>query len=113
MFTDDLKEHQRKLEDSPSSSTRSLPSQGPVSDAPSFALREKHNKKSIRPPILFHREYEEPHGYLSQWYISSFTDPNTKQTYNCAEQYMMHHKALFRDDSTTAASILATPYPKD
>lgn len=26
---------------------------------------------------------------------------------------MMHHKALFRDDITTAASILATPYPKD
>ncbi|KAI5263814.1 DUF1768-domain-containing protein [Aureobasidium subglaciale] len=75
--------------------------------------REEHNKKSIRPPVLFHREYEEPHGYLSQWYISSFTDPSTNQTYNCAEQYMMHHKALFRNDDTTAASILATPYPKD
>ncbi|KAH0368918.1 DUF1768-domain-containing protein, partial [Aureobasidium melanogenum] len=75
--------------------------------------REKHNKKSIRPPVLFHREYEEPHGYLSQWYISSFTDPSTGQTYNCAEQYMMHQKAVFRHDDTTAASILATPYPKD
>lgn len=75
--------------------------------------REKHNKKSIRPPILFHREYEEPHGYLSQWYISSFTNPSTGQTYNCAEQYMMHQKAVFRHDDTTAASILATPYPKD
>ncbi|KAG9591930.1 DUF1768-domain-containing protein, partial [Aureobasidium melanogenum] len=75
--------------------------------------REKHNKKSIRPPVLFHREYEEPHGYLSQWYISSFTDPSTGQTYNCAEQYMMHQKALFRHDDTTAASILAMPYPKD
>lgn len=75
--------------------------------------REKHNKKSIRPPVLFHREHEEPHGYLSQWYISFFTDPSTGQTYNCAEQYMMHQKAIFRHDDTTAASILATPYPKD
>ncbi|KAH0306535.1 DUF1768-domain-containing protein, partial [Aureobasidium melanogenum] len=75
--------------------------------------REKHNKKSIRPPVLFHREYEEPHGYLSQWYISSFTDLSTGQTYNCAEQYMMHQKAVSRHDDTTAASILATPYPKD
>ncbi|KAH0160291.1 DUF1768-domain-containing protein, partial [Aureobasidium melanogenum] len=55
--------------------------------------REKHNKKSIRPPVLFHREYEEPHGYL--------------------KQYMMHQKAVSRHDDTTAASILATPYPKD
>lgn len=75
--------------------------------------REKHNKKSIRPPVLFHREYEEPHGYLSQWYISSFTDPSTNQSYNCAEQYMMHQKAVSRNDETTAAAILDTPYPKE
>lgn len=82
-------------------------------DSATHRGREKHNKKSLRPPVLFHREYEEPHGCLSQWYISSFTDHSTGQTYNCAEQYMMHQKAVFRHDDTTAASILATPYPKD
>lgn len=75
--------------------------------------REKHNKKSVRPPVFFHREYEEPHGYLSQWYLSSFTDPSTSQSYNCAEQYMMHQKAISRGDETTAADILKTPYPKE
>ncbi|TIA53418.1 DUF1768-domain-containing protein [Aureobasidium pullulans] len=113
-FTEDFEDTQeRGLELLPSSSITRLPPQGPASDTCSSAAREKHNKKSIRPPVLFHREHEEPHGYLSQWYLSCFTDPKTNQTYNCAEQYMMHHKALFRDDLTTAASILATPYPKD
>ncbi|KAH0292650.1 DUF1768-domain-containing protein [Aureobasidium namibiae CBS 147.97] len=75
--------------------------------------RERHNKKSVRPPLLFHREYEEPHGYLSQWFISSFTHPLTNHTYNCAEQYMMHQKAVSRGDQATAADILRTPYPKE
>ncbi|KAI4740182.1 DUF1768-domain-containing protein [Aureobasidium sp. EXF-12298] len=43
----------------------------------------------------------------------SVSDLSTGQTYNCAEQYMMHQKAVSRHDDTTAASILATPYPKD
>ncbi|KAI5193530.1 DUF1768-domain-containing protein [Aureobasidium subglaciale] len=104
--------HQREL---PMVSKTSQPTGKPpdVSDQSPSAPREKHNKKSIRPPVFFHREYEELHGYLSQWYISPFSDPSTNQIYNCAEQYMMHHKALFRNDETTAASILATPYPKD
>jgi ribA/ribD-fused uncharacterized protein len=75
--------------------------------------REKHNKKSVRPPVFFHREYEEPHGHLSQWYISSSTDPSTNQRYNCAEQYMMHQKAVSRNDETMATAILDTPYPKE
>jgi ribA/ribD-fused uncharacterized protein len=83
-----------------------------TSPSPSLS-REKHNKKSVRPPVFFHREYEEPHGYLSQWYISSFKDPTTNQTYNCAEQYMMHQKAVSRNDEIAAAAILDTPYPKE
>ncbi|KAI4748445.1 DUF1768-domain-containing protein [Aureobasidium sp. EXF-12298] len=80
---------------------------------PSTMSREKHNKKSVRPPVFFHREYEEPHGYLSQWFISPFTDPSTGQRYNCAEQYMMHQKAVSRNDETTATAVLDTPYPKE
>jgi ribA/ribD-fused uncharacterized protein len=99
------KHHHPQSSDDPlhEANTSSLPSMG----------REKHNKKSVRPPVLFHREYDEPHGYLSQWYISRFTDPTTNQTYNCAEQYMMHQKAVFRNEETAAAAILDTPYPKE
>ncbi|EME41237.1 hypothetical protein DOTSEDRAFT_73602 [Dothistroma septosporum NZE10] len=64
--------------------------------------------------IFFWREWEEPHGFLCQFYRCSFTsqvgespipdqeDSAIEQhTFNCAEQYMMYHKAL----------ILATPDP--
>ncbi|KAK6005270.1 hypothetical protein QM012_008049 [Aureobasidium pullulans] len=110
-----MKAEQSKCEDTTekmTANTQSSP-RDTTGDSTSFEGREKHNKKSVRPPVLFHREFDEPHGYLSQWYISSFTDPSTGQTYNCAEQYMMHQKAVFHHDDTTAASILATPYPKD
>jgi hypothetical protein len=67
--------------DGDSSDETQQPSDTPVHEtdtSPSSSMaREKHNKKSVRPPVFFHREYEEPHGYLSQWYISSFTDPKT------------------------------------
>lgn len=93
------------------------PSNAPIHEtdtsSPSSMVREKHDKKSVRPPIFFHREYEESHGYLSQWYISSFTDPSTNQRYNCAEQYMMHQKAVSRNDEAAATAILNTPYPKE
>jgi ribA/ribD-fused uncharacterized protein len=79
----------------------------------SSTAREKHNKKSVRPPVFFHRDYEEPHGYLSQWYISSFTDSSTDQRYNCAEQYMMHQKAVSRNEEAAATAILNTLYPKE
>jgi ribA/ribD-fused uncharacterized protein len=102
---------QQKHEES--SGEVSGPLDNPVHEAIPAIGREKHNKKSDRPPIFFHREYEEPHGYLSQWYISSFTDPSTNQRYNCAEQYMMQQKAVSRNDETTATAILDTPYPKE
>ncbi|CAD0082924.1 unnamed protein product [Aureobasidium vineae] len=107
-------QHSKNNDPLESSSRPSESSSHEVTINPSPPLgREKHNKKSIRPPVLFHREYEEPQGIFSQWYISSFTDPSTDQTYNCAERYMMHQKAVLCNDETSAASILATPYPKD
>jgi ribA/ribD-fused uncharacterized protein len=109
------KTHWYKHEDSSGEVSQPSDDALPERDAsPSSTLgREKHVKKSIRPPVFFHREDEEPHGYLSQWYISSFTDPSTSQRYNCAEQYMMHQKAVSRNDDTTATAILDTPYPKE
>ncbi|KAL9625620.1 MAG: hypothetical protein Q9160_000333 [Pyrenula sp. 1 TL-2023] len=54
-------------------------------------------------PIFFWREFEEPYGFMCQWYTSYFTDSSVHptHTFNCAEQYMMYRKAL----------ILATPDP--
>ena len=42
----------------------------------------------------FFWKVNELNGYLSQWYKSSFTINDIE--YNCAEQYMMHQKALGR-----------------
>lgn len=46
--------------------------------------------------IYFWRETEVPHGFLCQYYPSTFSDPSIHPThmFNCAEQYMMYRKAL-------------------
>ncbi|KAI7482615.1 hypothetical protein KC351_g5594 [Hortaea werneckii] len=56
-------------------------------------------------PVFFWREYEQPHGFLCQWYPSPFLAPQVHPThvFGCAEQYMMYRKAL----------LLATPEPND
>ncbi|KAI7087668.1 hypothetical protein KC356_g3944 [Hortaea werneckii] len=56
-------------------------------------------------PIFFWREYEQPHGFLCQWYPSPFVAPQVHPThvFGCAEQYMMYRKAL----------VLATPPEPD
>jgi len=48
----------------------------------------------------------EPNAYLSQWYPSAFKD-TSGETWSCAEQYMMYHKAMFFQDATTATAILS------
>ncbi len=47
---------------------------------------------------------------FSQWYRCSFTA--SEVTFNCAEQYMMHGKALLFGDAAVAAQILAVEHPK-
>ena len=48
-------------------------------------------------PIYFWREFEEPHGFLSQWYDSAFEVED--ETYHSAEMWMMIQKArLFGDE---------------
>jgi ribA/ribD-fused uncharacterized protein len=46
---------------------------------------------------------------FSQWHPSEFTVNGV--TYNCAEQYMMHQKALLFHDAAMAAQILAERSP--
>lgn len=49
-------------------------------------------------------------GIYSQWFKASFTVQGT--VYNCAEQYMMHQKALLFGDYEIAKQIMATKNPK-
>ena len=50
-------------------------------------------------PLFFWREFEEPYGFLSQWYESSFDVDGV--TYLTAEMWMMVQKArLFGDEVT-------------
>ncbi|XP_062509185.1 riboflavin biosynthesis protein VVA0006-like, partial [Corticium candelabrum] len=46
---------------------------------------------------------------FSQWYPASFTVGGI--TYNCAEQYMMHKKAVLFKDRQTADKVLSTTQP--
>lgn len=53
--------------------------------------------------ICFHNP-EEINGYLSNWYLSSFTIDNI--TFSSMEQYMMYKKAIQFDDFVIAKKIL-------
>ena len=58
--------------------------------------------------ICFHLT-NEPNGYLSNWYPSPFR--LNYVTYTCAEQYLMHQKALMFGDRRRAGAILASEDP--
>lgn len=47
---------------------------------------------------------------FSQWHRCSFHDGG--RTFNCAEQYMMHGKAMLFGDAAVAAEILAADHPR-
>lgn len=55
--------------------------------------------------ICFHNPNEE-YGFLSNWYLSTFTVEGT--IYSSVEQYMMWYKAISFGDYEVAAQILAT-----
>ena len=47
---------------------------------------------------------------FSQWYRCAFTEGGN--AFNCAEQYMMHGKAVLFRDAEMAAEILAADHPR-
>ena len=51
------------------------------------------------------------HGPFSQWYMRDFIVKDV--TYNCAEQYMMAHKARLFGDDDMYAQIMTSSNPKD
>jgi ribA/ribD-fused uncharacterized protein len=50
-------------------------------------------------------------GPLSQWHPSNFSVDGT--AFNCAEQFMMHRKAILFGDDAMASKILAADKPSD
>ena len=57
---------------------------------------------------FFHKP-EEPHGYLSNWYLSPFQLDGVQ--YSSVEQYIMHMKCMAFGDETSAKAVLATDDP--
>jgi len=49
--------------------------------------------------------------FLSQWHPARFTVEGVD--YNCAEQFMMHQKAILFDDKKMATKILITDKPHE
>ena len=50
-------------------------------------------------------------GPFSQWQKAGFTENDVE--FNCAEQYMMYHKAVLFNDMETAQEILKKSNPRD
>lgn len=52
-------------------------------------------------------------GPFSQWHSSYFWDHDVSLRYNCAEQYMMYHKALTFKDTRAMDKIMSLDHPRD
>lgn len=54
-------------------------------------------------PLFFWREFEEPYGFLSQWYEAPFTVEDV--TYASTEMWMMVQKARLFGDEVSASRL--------
>ncbi|CAK4034644.1 Hypothetical predicted protein [Lecanosticta acicola] len=62
-------------------------------------------------PLYFWREFEQPYGFLSQWYESPFEVDGI--TYQSAEMWMMVQKAKLFGDEVIAEQMLQTTVPSE
>ncbi|KAF2145160.1 uncharacterized protein K452DRAFT_244855 [Aplosporella prunicola CBS 121167] len=62
-------------------------------------------------PIYFWREYDEPYGFLSQWYDCAFEHAGV--TYRSAEMWMMVQKAQLFGDEEIAQAMLQAVSPEE
>lgn len=69
------------------------------------------NGDTSQGPIYFWREFEEPYGFLSQWYEDPFEVDGV--TYQSAEMWMMIQKALLFGDEESAQKMMQTTEPKE
>lgn len=60
--------------------------------------------------VFFHLP-EEPYGFLSNWYMSSFDLDGVH--YSSMEQYIMHQKCILFGDQSTAKKVLLTDDPSE
>ena len=60
--------------------------------------------------VFFHLP-EEPYGFLSNWYLSSFDLDGVH--YSSMEQYIMYQKCVLFGDQTTARKVLLTEDPSE
>ena len=60
---------------------------------------------------MIQRVYPFLKSFLSQWHTAYFTVDGIE--YNCAEQYMMHQKAILFGDEKMAAKILTVDKPHE
>ncbi|KAK8159158.1 DUF1768-domain-containing protein [Phyllosticta citrichinensis] len=63
-----------------------------------------------RRTLYFFREFEEPYGFLSQWYERPFVVDGTP--FKCAEMWMMAQKAACFGDEPSRRAILRAPTPR-
>ncbi|KAF2724549.1 DUF1768-domain-containing protein [Polychaeton citri CBS 116435] len=62
-------------------------------------------------PIFFWREFEEPYGFMSQWYEATFEVDGV--TYQSAEMWMMIQKARLFGDEEVAQAMMETTVPAE
>ncbi|KAK5117974.1 hypothetical protein LTR62_004018 [Meristemomyces frigidus] len=62
-------------------------------------------------PLFFWREFEEPYGFMSQWYEAPFQVNGVN--YQTAEMWMMIEKARLFGDEETAKKMMGTTVPAE
>ncbi|KAH8155740.1 uncharacterized protein LAJ45_00750 [Morchella importuna] len=100
----------------PKHRTSSRPKPKPTAPTADAAAASSSASADDTGPVFFWKPHEVPHGIFSQWYEAPFTAPDPSGsgtvTYNTAEQFMMHQKALLFNDPAIAAEILETTNPR-
>ncbi|KAH0613000.1 uncharacterized protein H6S33_009380 [Morchella sextelata] len=103
----------RKPKHRTTSRPKPKPTTAPTADAASSSADAGADDNG---PVFFWKPHEVPYGIFSQWYEAPFTAPDPTGTgtvtYNTAEQFMMHQKALLFNDPAIAAEILETTDPR-
>ncbi|KXT02214.1 hypothetical protein AC578_5095 [Pseudocercospora eumusae] len=82
-------------------------------NTPGFTQNSVPPAQSAESPLFFFKEDQE-NGWLCQWYRSHFRDPAHEDlgTFNCAEQWMMYHKAMAFGDREAASAVMKTTSPR-
>ncbi|XP_041358894.1 N-glycosidase Npun_R5314-like [Gigantopelta aegis] len=75
-----------------------------------MAARTDSKKTSLAEAKTKYEYFWKEESPFSQWYPAKFKDGN--QSYMCAEQYMMHRKAVLFRDQESAMKILHSQDPK-